>query len=314
MFEFIARFFFHRRRHIEYTSPGAGWFFDIDRTLWKGHSRWQRIEVAESRELGKALILDGITQLTARGEYQYHEPMAHVTLLSHPEPEHVLVIGGGDGALVREILRHPTIRSVELVELDRDVVEFCRSRLPEVGGMALDDPRVRVRIGDGRAFAREAMAGGKRYDAIFMDMTDPSGPSLALYTREFFAIVRDLLADGSSVFAMHTESPDCRPRVFAKIYATLRAEFPRVTPFVSHVRMYGGQWSWALCRNSPDIPDPISADLAGKRIVERGLSGLRIVSEATWPGLFALWPEYRYLLSSGKAPQPATDNEPEYPD
>lgn len=312
MFELVKRLFRSRRRHLEYTSEGAGWFFDIDRTVRKGRTRWQKIEVAESAELGTALLLDGITQLAARLEYQYHEPMAHVTLLSHPAPERVLVIGGGDGALVREILAHPTVRSVDLVELDRDVVDFCRKHLGELGGKALDDARVTVHIADGRSFAGRALEGGARYDAIFMDMTDPAGPSLALYTREFFAIVRGLLADDLALFVMHTESPDCRPAVFAKIYATLRAEFPRVTPFVSHVRMYGGQWSWALCGAAPGEAPCIPAELAGQRIAERGLTGLRIVSAETWAAFFMLWPCWKELLDPARAPSPACDAESDY--
>jgi len=330
----------HKRRHFEYTSPGAGWFFDIDRTLLKARTRWQKIEAAESAELGTALLLDGITQLVAAGEYQYHEPMAHIPLLSHPSPERVLVIGGGDGALVREVLAHPGVRSVDLAELDGEVVDFCKRRLAGLGGSALADPRVSVHIGDGRAFARAALEEGRRYDVVLMDMTDPAGPSLALYTREFFAIVRGLLADERALFAMHTESPDCRPEVFAKIHATLRAEFDCVVPFVSHVRMYGGLWSWALCggpaaSEGPDAtgspasdsrtaaprsadaagsaaPFPISADEAERRMAERNLSGLKIVGRETWESFFALWPLWRNLLDPEKAPEPATDAHSSY--
>lgn len=336
MFEFIKTIASTgKRRHFEYTSPGAGWFFDIDRTVKKTRTRWQKLEVAETAELGTALLLDGITQLTAAGEYQYHEPMAHIPLLSHPAPERILVIGGGDGVLVREILTHPSVRSVDLAELDSDVVDFCKTHLADLGGTALADPRVSVHIGDGRSFAKTALERGTRYDVILMDMTDPAGPSLALYTREFFAIVRGLLADNRALFAMHTESPDCRPTVFAKIHATLRSEFDRVIPFVSHIRMYGGLWSWALCsaraessalpgggsaagaRSRSVAPDaqnllPISADTAAQRIAERNLSGLKIVSPETWPGFFALWPVWRSLLDPETAPAPATDAHSSY--
>lgn len=304
---FLNRIFKMRFRHSEYTSSGGGWFFDIKRVLRKAHTKWQHIEVVQTTEFGKALILDGITQLTETLEYQYHEPMAHLPLLSHPCPRRVLVIGGGDGALVREILRHPSIEHIDFVELDAGVVAFCRAFLPDMGGSAFDDPRVTLHIEDGRSFATRALSENKHYDAIFMDMTDPSGPSLALYSQEFFSIVHGLLLNSDSFFIMHTESPDFRASLFARINATLRSVFKSVTPVVSHVRMYGGLWSWAICTNCCSAQE-ITKDQLFARINERCLSGLRIVGAETWQSFFTLWPEHRALLSTPI--EPSTDENP----
>ena len=306
---FLTQFFNKQIRHSEYTSSYGGWFYDVKKVLRTARTKWQRIDVVETREFGRALLLDGITQLTETQEYQYHEPMAHVPLLSHPCPRRALVIGGGDGALVKEILKHPSIEHIDFVELDSGVVDFCRRYLPEMGGSAFDDSRVTLHIEDGRSFASRAQEKNMLYDAIFMDMTDPAGPSLALYTQEFFVIVEKLLANSDSFFIMHSESPDCKPSLFAKIHATLRSVFANVTPVVSHIRMYGGLWSWAICTNYGS-PLEISKDTILNRIEERGLSGLRIIGPETWQSFFALWPEHRALLSASI--EPSTDETPGY--
>lgn len=308
MREFLARLIAPARR-LEYTSRGAGSFIDVVRVLRKGKTRFQAIEVLETKDAGRALLLDGILQLTEAQEYQYHEPMAHLPLLAHPAPRRALVIGGGDGALVREILRHPSIETVDFVELDEGVVDFCRRYFPELGGGAFDDPRVNLHIEDGRSFVARASASGRRWDAIFMDMTDPAGPSLPLYTKEFFDLVAELLANEDAFFIMHSESPDCRPKLFAKIQATLRSAFPLVRPVVSHVRMYGGQWSWAICTKGSD-PAMLDPALVAARIADRALSDLKILSPTVWPGLFALWPRIEDLLAEDLPP--ARDANPGY--
>lgn len=296
--------------HTEYTSTHSGWFFEISKVLKKEKTKWQKICVVETKEFGKALLLDGITQITEKQEYQYHEPMAHLPLLCHPEPESVLIIGGGDGALLREILLHPSIKKADFVELDEGVIEFCKEYFPEMGASSFSDSRVTIHIEDGRAFAQRAAAEKKSYDAIFMDMTDPSGPSLALYTREFFMIIEHLLKDDLSFFIMHSESPDLRPNTFAKIHATLNTVFPRVQPMISYVRMYGGLWSWALCSKGLKSFST-KPSIADERIRERNLQNLKIINEETWLSFFSLWPVHKTLLL--KNTEPATDKNPEYP-
>ncbi len=299
-----------KRRHYEHTGEGGGRYFDIARVLRRARTKWQKIEVVQTTHYGRAMLLDGITQLTETQEYQYHEPMAHLPLLAHPAPRRVLVIGGGDGALVREILRHASVESVDFVELDEGVIEFCRAYFPELGGEAFKDDRVRLHIQDGRAFVENQVKEGAHYDAIFMDMTDPSGPSLALYTLEFFRSVSHLLADDDAFFVMHTESPDLRPRLFAKIFASLRPAFPVLRCFISHVHMYGGQWSWAFCSKRND-PASIAPKEIATRIGDRQIQGLKIISPTTWPAFFALWPAIEALLAKDESP--ATDANRDYP-
>lgn len=281
--------------HFEFTGPGGGWFFERGKTIRSAKTKWQKIDIVETKNFGRAFLLDGITQLTETQEYQYHEPMAHVPLLAHKNPKTALVIGGGDGALAKEILKHPTIESLDFAELDEGVIEFCKNYLPEMGGSAFNDPRVSLHIGDGRSFVEKAKNEGKTYDAIFMDMTDPEGPCALLYTKEYFEIILSLLKDKNSFFIMHTESPDLRPKTFQKIIFTLKAIFPVVQEMISHVRMYGGMWAWAIC--SKDFnPKNFDANKIESIQKERGLNEFKIISKETWNSFFVLWPIYKKLI------------------
>ena len=297
------------KKHFEHTGLGGGWFFDVEKTIHSHKTPWQKIEVVQSTAFGKALLLDGITQLTEAQEYQYHEPMAHIPLIAHKNPKTALVIGGGDGALATEILKHPTIESLDFAELDEGVINFCKEHLPDMGGSAFNDPRVHLHIGDGRAFAEKAREEGKTYDAIFMDMTDPEGPCALLYTKEFFEIILSLLKDKNSFFIMHTESPDLRPKTYQKIFSTLDAVFPVAQSMISHVRMYGGMWSWAICSKGFNPKEFNPKKIAGVQ-KKRDLGEFKVISEETWNGFFVLWPIYKKLRF--EKTKIATDAHPDY--
>jgi spermidine synthase len=200
----------------ERVSPSSGWFYRVRKTLYAGETAYQQIELVETEEIGRTLLLDGATQVMEANEFQYHEPMAHIPLLCHAKPERVLIIGGGDGGVLREVLKHPSVTQVDLVELDEAVISFSRTMLQFCSQGAFEDPRTRVHIQDGRSFVEQSK---ETYDIIIMDMTDPAGPSLRLYSREFFLALTRVLKDRQSRFIMHSESPDLRPQAFARIEA-----------------------------------------------------------------------------------------------
>ena len=297
------------RRIGERLSRGSGWHYEAGRTLASARTRFQEIELVETEEFGTTLLIDGATQVMEASEFQYHEPMVHLALLAHPSPHRVLVIGGGDGGTLREVLRHPSVESVDFVELDEEVVAFSRSNLPGLGGSAFGDARVSTRFMDGRAFVEASEPG--LYDIVIMDMTDPAGPALMLYTVEFFRAVRRVLRDGNSFFVMHTESPETRPAAFARIRRSLSAVFPIVRGAYAFVRMYATLWSFAIASASAD-PASVPSALVEERIAERGLAPLKLVSAGTWPLLFARYPYIEELLE-GAGPV-STDADPEFPD
>ena len=298
-----------RREIRERLAPGFGWFYEAGETLHAGRTKFQEIEVVRTASFGTTLLLDGATQVMEKSEFQYHEPMAHLALLAHPEPRRVLVIGGGDGGLVREILKHRCVEAVDFVELDEEVVAFSRRHLAALGGAAFEDTRVRLTFMDGRAFVEAAPPAS--YDVVVMDMTDPAGPALMLYTVEFFRAVARILKDERAFFVMHTESPETRPAAFARIRRTLAAAFPVVRGAYAYVRMYGTLWSFAVASPGQDAAEVPPAEIEA-RIIERGIGPLKLVAGATWAALFSRYPYVEDLLvGSGEI---CTDADPAFPD
>lgn len=295
----------------ERVSPSSGWFYRVTRTLYQGETPYQQIELVETEEFGRTLLLDGATQVMEANEFQYHEPMAHIPLLCHTKPERVLIIGGGDGGVLREVLKHPSVTQVDLVELDEKVISFSRTMLQFCSQGAFEDPRTRVHIQDGRSFVEQSK---ETYDVIIMDMTDPAGPSLRLYSREFFLALRRVLKDTKSRFIMHSESPDLRPQAFARIHRTLRSVFPQVDLALTPIRMYGGLWSFAMASLGTEGASPrnVSSEEIRRRMAARSLKGLKVISPETWQIFFAPYPYIQALLEQDG--DLCTDAQPDFPD
>ena len=164
-----------------------------DRVLFDSETEHQHLIIIETPEFGRLMMLDGVIQLASKDEFVYHEMMAHVPLFAHGRAKKALIIGGGDGGVLREALRHPELESVTLCEIDRSVIDLCRAHFPEVSAGAYDDPRTRILIADGTKFVAET---DERFDVIMVDSTDPIGPGVVLFTREFYAGCRKALAKG----------------------------------------------------------------------------------------------------------------------
>ncbi|MCX7655576.1 MAG: polyamine aminopropyltransferase [Treponemataceae bacterium] len=297
-----------KRRVMERLSVSSGWFYEIEETLQKAKTAYQEIEVVHSREFGTVLLLDGATQVMEKNEFQYHEPMVHLAMLAHPNPRRLLIIGGGDGGILREVLRHPMVEQVDFVELDEEVVRFSRQYLPHLNGGAFEDPRVRFFFQDGRRFVETCT---DHYDGIIMDMTDPMGPSLFLYTKEFFSAVSRLFKDDGSFYVMHSESPETRPLAFNRIHRTLSMVFPVVRPAYTYVRMYGSLWSFSICSQKLDPAELPPAEIE-KRLSQRALKNLRLIAPTSWQAFFTTYP---YIEALRTMPGDiSTDAQPEFPD
>lgn len=292
----------------EWLNNSHGYFYTINRTLHKGSTQYQNIELVDTDEMGNVLLLDNITQVGEKVDWQYHEPMVHMPMLAHPAPKSVLVIGGGDGGILREVLRYRSVEHVDFVELDEEVVAFSREYLQSVNGGAFEDPRVHSRFEDGRAFVEQT---DTVYDVVIMDMTDPFGPSRMLYTREFYTHVRNRLDPNTGIFTMHSESPVARPVAFQCVRRTLGAVFPVVRTAYTFIQMYATYWSVTLASNGPDIRDLDAASI-DSRIRSRGISDLKIITGDTWQ---AMQVEYPYIAQITRREVPIiTDAAPDFPD
>jgi spermidine synthase len=164
-----------------------------DRVLFDTETEHQHLVIFENSDFGRVMMLDGIVQLSTKDEFVYHEMMSHVPLFAHGEAKKVLIIGGGDGGVLREVLRHPEVASATLCEIDQSVIDLCREHFPEVSAGAFDEERARVVIADGTKLVAET---DERFDVIMVDSTDPIGPGAVLFTKEFYADCRRALAPG----------------------------------------------------------------------------------------------------------------------
>lgn len=294
----------------ERLNPGMGFFYSAGRTLARIRTEYQDLELLETPRLGRVLLIDGVTQVSERDEYRYHEPLVHPALLAHPEPRTILVVGGGDGGILRETLRHRTVERVDFAELDPQVAAFSREHLAHVHAGAFEDPRVRPAFGDGRAFVEAAPPGS--YDAVIMDMTDPAGPSRFLYTRQFFEAVRRILSGPRAVFSLHGESPIARPAAYACIGTTLASVFPIVRTASAYVTMYGTLWSFRYASGGAD-PSALSRKDLEARIAGRMDSRPRLTVPELWPALFAPDPALGEAANHPDG-RVITDEEPDFPD
>ncbi|SFH24545.1 spermidine synthase [Palleronia marisminoris] len=177
---------------VETLHDGFAQAHRMDRVLYDSKTEHQRIIVFESAQFGRVMTLDGVVQVTERDNFIYHEMLTHVPLFAHGAAKRVLVIGGGDGGMAREALRHP-VEQVTMVEIDAGVVEFCKEYLPSISNGAFDDPRLDLQIADGADFMRETDGG---YDVIIVDSTDPVGPGEVLFTDHFYGHAKRALTPG----------------------------------------------------------------------------------------------------------------------
>ena len=267
----------------EYLTDDWGLFVRSTRTLAKFRSGFQDVEVHDSVPFGKLFRLDGHFMTSERDEFFYHENLVHIAALAHPGPERALIVGGGDGGSAEEVLKHPSMESVTIAEIDAAVIEIARQHLRAVHRGALDDPRVTVRVGDGFQFVQETH---ERYDLIVLDLTDPGGPSTALYTPEFYAACAARLT-AVGAMTMHIASPVAHPSRIRSTVADLRRAFPRVTPYLTSVPLYGGLWMMACCSASLD-PREQSALAIDLRIAERRIGELQYINGESYRAALAL--------------------------
>jgi len=170
--------------------PTSTWGFLIEKEIYSGKSKYQKIEVFDTKEFGRILALDGLVQLSTKHEYVYHEMLVQPAFLYHPNPKKVLIIGGGDGGTLREVVKHRTVKEIFLVDIDKKVIEVSKKYLPSVSQGAFNDKRLKIFIEDALEFVKKYK---NYFDIIINDSTDPTGPSLALWQSKFYRDIKQAL-------------------------------------------------------------------------------------------------------------------------
>ncbi|MGB9887478.1 MAG: polyamine aminopropyltransferase [Moorellales bacterium] len=238
----------------ELQTPTVAISCRVKQTLHWEKTPYQELAVLDTEPFGRMLTLDGVIQTTVGDEFVYHEMITWVVLSTHPHPQRVLIIGGGDGGALREVLKHPEVESATLVEIDRRVTEVCRQYLPEIAG-AFNDPRATVLFEDGILHVQEHPAA---YDVIIIDSTDPVGPAEGLFSAEFYRNAYRALRD-DGVFVAQTESPFFNRDLLARIYRDVSGVFPVCRLYLAPVPTYpGGLWTFTVGskRFDPAVVEP----------------------------------------------------------
>jgi spermidine synthase len=216
--------------------------FKMRKVLFSDKSPYQKIEIVDTEGHGRMLLNDGLVMITERDEFVYHEMIAHVPLFVHPAPRTVLVIGGGDGGTVREILKHSNVERCVLVEIDQMVVDACKRFIPQTAS-CLDDPRVTVTIADGVQFVARTQ---EKYDVVIVDSTDPIGPAKPLFGPEFYGNVKSVLTDNGIVVSQG-ESAFYAGDMQKSLLTVLARLFERVNLYnYTNITYPGGLWSFTF--------------------------------------------------------------------
>jgi len=230
--------------YTEKHSENVGITIKTTKTLFSGKSKFQQLDIVETLEFGRMMLLDGLVMVTERDEFIYHDMIVHPALFTHPNPRKVLVIGGGDGGSIREIMKHPEVELAVLCEIDGLVIEksieFLPSMASEIDGT---NPRVKLHVDDGLAYIRDHQ---NEFDVILVDSTDPIGPAVGLFEEGFYRLVFSTLKDDGIMIAQ-SESPFYHAEIQKNIYQNLRGVFPLVEMYQAFIPTYpSGFWSFAF--------------------------------------------------------------------
>ncbi|MFZ3578556.1 spermidine synthase [Virgibacillus sp. DJP39] len=222
----------------------------VKETLVAIQTDFQELQMLDTEEWGNMLVLDDMVMTTEKDEFVYHEMVAHVPLFTHPNPKRVLVVGGGDGGVIREVLKHKSVEKATLVDIDGKVIEYSKKFLPSIAG-SLDDPRVEVLVDDGFMYIAKSE---REFDVIMVDSTEPVGPAVNLFSQGFYTgISRALKDDG--IFVAQTDNPWFKADLIHQVFHDVKEIFPVTKLYTANIPTYpSGLWTFTM---GSKIHDPL---------------------------------------------------------
>lgn len=237
----------------EKQTPVFGITAKVRETLVTEKTDFQDLAMIDTEEFGRMLVLDGMVMTTIKDEFVYHEMVAHPALVTHPNPKHVLVVGGGDGGVIREVIKHPGVEKAVLVEIDGKVIEYSKKYLPEIAG-ELDNPRVEVQVSDGYMHIIQSK---NKYDVIMVDSTEPVGPAAPLFERGFYQGIYEALKE-DGIFVAQTDNPWFKADLIQKVNKDVKEIFPIVRVYGANIPTYpSGLWTFTM---GSKTHDPLEVD------------------------------------------------------
>jgi spermidine synthase len=252
------------------------------------------LEIVKTPDFGNVLFLDGDPQSSESEEHVFNECLVHPSMIANPKPKTVFIGGGGTGLTLREVLRHKTVSRVDIVDIDKEVVDICRD-LYNYASESFSDPRTRLYHDDARRFLSQT---DSKYDCVFLDTTMPHHDDIAapLYRKEFFELIKSKLNSGG-MFATAANSADYRYSTrFASVVKTLKAVFNFVTPYVAYTPLFGQEWAFAVASDSP-IPI-LDSDLVDNALMQRGCFNLSFYDGITHQRIFSIDKKTRKTLET----------------
>jgi thermospermine synthase len=286
----------------EILEPGLRVQYKVDKTLGSTTSKFQTVDLVDIEPFGRSLIIDGLMQSSRADEFVYHECLVHPAMLLHPEPKTVFIGGGGEGSTAREVLRHKTVEKCVMVDIDEDVVKFCREHLDE-NSEAFADKRLELVIDDAKAWLERCES---KFDVIIMDLDDPleGGPCYQLYTTEFYSMLKTKMNPGATLVTQSGQSGIKQHHlVFSPIHRTLKEVFSNVVAYNQAVYSFMDEWGWNLAQTAEGSVDPagLSAEEVDKRIAARVQGELQFLDGVSWRGIWALSKRHRKTLAAETA-------------
>lgn len=290
----------------DYLSPVEGHMHGIETIVFSKQTQYQQIEILDSKSYGRCLVLDGKMQSSEADEFIYHEALVHPAMLTHPDPKNVFIVGGGEGATLREILRYPGVEHVLMVDIDQEVVESCQRYLPKWHQGAFEDRRTELRYLDARKYLEET---NEVYDIIIIDISEPveEGPAYLLYTKEFYSLVMERLGSDGMISLQAGTTSASNLLNFSAVYQTLKAVFPLVSPYQACIPSFGLPWGFALASKHFD-PQSLDCKEIDKRIFQRINGSLRYYDGEIHVGQFLLPKHVRLQMKTQE--QIIEDNHP----
>lgn len=262
----------------------------IRHVVWSARTPYQQALIGDTPAFGRVLILDGVVQSSERDEYIYHEALVHPALIAAPQPpRRVLIVGGGEGATLREVLKHRSVEKATMVDLDRELVRACQTYLPSFSDGAFDDPRAELIVGDGMRYLRES---AETFDCIFVDVNDADPGSIGggFYAPEFYALARSRMSAGGTLATPAASPSPTHLSLLATLARSARQVFAVLNTYLFFVPVFGGPWSYFVMSDSSDARG-LAAEEVDRRLAERVDGPLRFYDGETHLSMFML-PRY----------------------
>jgi len=282
----------------DYISPNLTVLHSIKETIYSGRTKFQSIDIVNTGSFGVCFVLDGKIQSSEADEFIYHEALVHPAMLTHPQPEKVFIAGGGEGATLREVLTHKTVKRAVMVDIDEEVVDVCRRFLPSWHQHAFDDLRAELHFADARKYLEES---SDKFDVIIIDLVDPleGGPARLLYTKEFYQMVKQRLKPDGIMSVQAEPAEWTNLDNFAAIANTLGSVFPIARPYQVHVPSFLGLWGFVTASQNLD-PSELAPKEIDTRISAKISKELKSYDGLTHQSMFAIPKHIRQQLAASK--------------